>query len=65
MFCLTGICRFSGLIFVYFFVRNGVSKEGNFSGAGCKHMSKGEILLDRVIILSNFVLWSTFFTAFF
>ena len=30
-----------------------VSKEGNFSGAGCQNMSKGEILLDLVIILSS------------
>ena len=32
----------------------GVLKEGNFSGAGCRNMSKGEILLDWVMILTNY-----------
>ena len=30
-----------------YFPKNGLSKQGNFSGAGCQNMFRGEILLDR------------------
>ena len=32
---------FQGIVFDYFFW-NGLSKEGNFSGAGCQNMLKGK-----------------------
>ena len=38
-------------------------KKGKFSGAGCQNMSKGKILLDRVIILSNFLRSAVYFLA--
>ena len=43
---------FMGIIFAYFFYSR-VSKENNYSGAGCQNMSKGDILLNHVAILSN------------
>ena len=48
-----GCAIFQGIAFAYFF-KNRVSKEGKFSGAGCQNMSKEEILLEKVIIQSNF-----------
>ena len=48
----TGMCHISGYRGIAFahFVLNGVSKEGNFSGASLENMSNGELLLDRVVI---------------
>ena len=48
-FVRRGYAVFQGIVFVYFF-QKWVSKEGNFSGAGCQNMSKEEIALDLVII---------------
>ena len=42
------------LSFPSFFLAPIISKEGNFSKVSCQNMSKGDILLDRVIIRSNF-----------
>ena len=53
LFVRPGCANSKGIVFAYFFW-NGVSQKGNFSGAGTQNMSKGEFLLDRIIIWSNF-----------
>ena len=42
-----------------------VSKEGNFSGAGCQNMSKGKFFLDCINIWSNFCVLEYNFHRFF
>ena len=42
-FVRQGCAVFQGIVFAYVFY-NGVSKEGNFSAAGCQNMSKGKVL---------------------
>ena len=42
IFVQRGCAIFQGIISTYF-ASNGVSKEGNCSGAGCQNTSKGEI----------------------
>ena len=49
IFILRGCAVFQSIVFAYFF-KNGVSKEGSFSGAGCQNMLKGNFLLGWVII---------------
>ena len=58
------VCRFSGYHFHLLFLEWGF-KKGNFSGAGRQSLSNGEILLDRVIILSNFCVLEYTFHPFF
>ena len=57
--CLTGMGRFLGCRFRTLFLER-VSKDGNFSGAGCQIMSKREVLLDRVVIEFNFLCFEVF-----
>ena len=64
IFVLWGICRFSGYRFGLFFLGLGI-KEGKVSGAGCQNMSKEEILLQRVILESNFCVFVYTFYRFF
>ena len=44
---------FQGIVYALF-ICSKVSKEGSFSGAGCQNSSRGEILLNRAVIRSNF-----------
>ena len=46
-------CRFSGYRFHLYF-KSRVSKEDNFSKAGCRNVLKGKVFLNRVVIQSNF-----------
>ena len=61
--CPTGMCRFLGYRFRLFFLEQGI--KGKFSGAGCQNRSKEEILLQWVIIYSNFCVFEYTFYQFF
>ena len=54
---------FQGIVFDYFFW-NGLSKEGNFSGAGCQNMLKGKFCQIGLFFSPTSVFWRIIFANF-